>query len=106
MTDHDDHADHDDDEDHHDDELPVFQWSQTEATILGFDAEARFELLTAAQGAADLVVGYDFVTTDVDDPHESHLPRIPRIGCRWPLSSLGRMSGVALPIRGMPTRTR
>ena len=75
--DHDDHGDHDDDEDHHDDELPVFQWSQTEATILGFDAEARFELLTAAQGAADLVVGYDFVTTDVDDPHESHLPRIP-----------------------------
>ena len=65
-----------DDEDHHD-ELPVFQWSQTEATLLGFDAEARFELLTEAQATADLVLGYDWVTTDVDDPHESHLPRIP-----------------------------
>ena len=65
-----------DDEDHHD-ELPVFQWSQTEATLVGFDAEARFELLTEAQATADLVLGYDWVTTDVDDPHESHLPRIP-----------------------------
>ena len=74
--DHDDEEDHHDDEDH-DDELPVFQWSQTEATLLGFDAEARFELLTEAQATADLVLGYDWVTTDVDDPHESHLPRIP-----------------------------
>ena len=55
----------------------MFQWSQTETTILGFDAEARFALLTAAEAAADLIVGYDWVTTDVDDPHESHLPRIP-----------------------------
>lgn len=80
TDDHDD--DHDDEEDHHDDEdrhdeMPVFQWSQTEATLLGFDAEARFELLTEAQATADLVLGYDWVTTDVDDPHESHLPRIP-----------------------------
>ena len=78
----DDHEDEDHhDEDHHDedhhDELPVFQWSQTEATLLGFDAEARFELLTEAEATADLVLGYDWVTTDVDDPHESHLPRIP-----------------------------
>ncbi len=63
-------------EDHHD-ELPVFQWSQTEATLLGVDAEARVELLTDAQASADLVLGYDWVTTDVDDPHENHLPRIP-----------------------------
>ena len=80
--DHDDHEDHEDDEDHHDDddhhdELPVFQWSQTEATLLGFDVEARFELFTEAEATADLVLGYDWVTTDVDDPHESHLPRIP-----------------------------
>ncbi|MYF28625.1 MAG: TonB-dependent receptor [Gammaproteobacteria bacterium] len=67
--------DHDDHEDH--DELPVFQWSQTEATLLGFDAEARVALLTEAQATADLVFGYDWVSTDVDDPHESHLPRIP-----------------------------
>ena len=82
TDDHDDgHDDHHDDEDRHDedrhDELPVFQWSQTEATLLGFDAEARFGLLTEAQATADLVLGYDWVTTDVDDPHESHLPRIP-----------------------------
>ena len=81
IDDHDDHDDHEedhhDDEEHHHDELPVFQWSQTEATLFGFDAEARFELLTEAQATADLVVGYDWVTTDVDDPHESHLPRIP-----------------------------
>ncbi|MCY4057019.1 MAG: TonB-dependent receptor [Gammaproteobacteria bacterium] len=80
--DHDDHDDHEDEEGHHDDEdhhdeLPVFQWSQTEATLLGFDVEARFELLTEAQASADLVLGYDWVTTDVDDPHETHLPRIP-----------------------------
>lgn len=89
TDDHDDHDDqeedhdheeddhHDDEEEDHHDELPVFQWSQTEATLLGFDAEARFALLTDAQATADLVLGYDWVTTDVDDPHESHLPRIP-----------------------------
>ena len=78
----DDHHDDDHhDDDHHDedrhDELPVFQWSQTEATLMGFDAEARFEVVTRSQATADLVIGYDWVTTDVDDPHESHLPRIP-----------------------------
>lgn len=81
----DDHEDDDhdeDDDDHHEDdghhdESPVFQWSQTEATLLGLDAEARFALLTEAQATVDLVFGYDWVTTDVDDPHESHLPRIP-----------------------------
>ena len=73
----DDHDDEDHDHEDHDHELPVFQWSQTKATLLGFDAEARFELLTEAEATADLVLGYDWVTTDVDDPHESHLPRIP-----------------------------
>lgn len=72
-----DHDDHEDEEDHHPDELPVFQWSQTEATLIGLDAEARFALLTEAQATADVVLGYDWVTTDIDDPHESHLPRIP-----------------------------
>ena len=59
------------------DELTVFQWSQTEATFLGLDAEARVQLFADAQATADLVFGYDWVTTDVDDPHLSHLPRIP-----------------------------
>ena len=59
------------------DELTVFQWSQTEATFLGLDAEARVQLFTDAQATADLVFGYDWVTTDVDDPNVSHLPRIP-----------------------------
>lgn len=82
TDDHDEEEDHEDEDDHHDedddhDELPVFQWSQTEATLFGFDAEARFALLTDAQATADLVLGYDWVTTDVDDPHESYLPRIP-----------------------------
>ena len=62
--------------DHHD-ELPVFQWSQTEVTFLGIDAEGRFEVLTTADRTVDLVAGYDWVTTDIDDPGESHLPRIP-----------------------------
>ena len=57
--------------------LPVFQWSQTEATFVGFDAEARAELVTAAEHTVDLIARYDWVATDVDDPHESHLPRIP-----------------------------
>ena len=57
--------------------LPVFQWSQTEATFMGFDAEARAELVTAAEHTVDLIARYDWVATDVDDPHESHLPRIP-----------------------------
>ncbi len=62
--------------DHHD-EMPIFQWSQTEVTFLGIDAEGRFEVLTSADRTVDLVAGYDWVTTDIDDPGESHLPRIP-----------------------------
>jgi len=62
--------------DHHD-ELPVFQWSQTEVTFLGLDAEGRLELLTAGNRTVDLVARYDWVTTDIDDPGESHLPRVP-----------------------------
>ena len=59
------------------DGLPVFQWSQTEATFVGFDAEARAELMAAAERTVDLIARYDRVATDVEDPNESHLPRIP-----------------------------
>lgn len=63
-------------EDEHDG-LEIIQWWQSEATLVGVDAEARIELLTKVRGSADLVIGYDWVTTDIEDPHESHLPRIP-----------------------------
>ena len=64
---------------------PVFQWSQTEATFVGFDAQARAELVTTVgaelvttvERTVDLIVRYDRVATDVEDPNESHLPRIP-----------------------------
>ena len=59
------------------DGLPVFQWSQTEATLVGFDAQARAELVTTAERTVDLIARYDRVATDVEDPNESHLPRIP-----------------------------
>ena len=59
------------------DGLPVFQWSQTEATFVGFDAQARAELVTTAERTVDLIARYDRVATDVEDPNESHLPRIP-----------------------------
>ena len=62
--------------DHHD-ELPVVQWSQTEVTFLGVDAEGRLEVLRAADRTVDFIVRYDWVTTDIDDPGESHLPRVP-----------------------------
>ena len=58
--------------------LPVIQWVQSEATLIGGDLAASLDIFQP-DAALDgkLSFGYDMVRTDLNDPHEKYLPRSP-----------------------------
>lgn len=58
--------------------LPVIQWQQSEATLVGGDIGGGMhfsDLLSDIDGMVS--IGYDLVRTDLKDPHEPYLPRSP-----------------------------
>ncbi len=60
------------------DGLEVLEWSQAEATFVGGDARAAYRFAHESTGMnGRLSLGFDMVQTDLDDPHEDHLPRSP-----------------------------
>ena len=58
--------------------LRLIQWQQSEATLVGGDLGAELEVFSQSRGFEGIIsIGYDMVRTDLDDPHEKHLPRSP-----------------------------
>ena len=66
------------------DELPVLQWSQGDAKIIGMEAEASWTAITWSEGTLTLSAAYDLVEARLDEGSNRNLPRIPPQ--RWTLT--------------------
>jgi len=68
------------------DELPVLQWTQADATLSGFEADATWRALSWQQGGLSLNAGFDSVRARLDSGANRNLPRIPPQ--RWRLGAV------------------
>jgi iron complex outermembrane receptor protein len=59
------------------DELPVFAFTQDDATFVGLDAEVRATVAEWSDGSLALSAQFDTVSGEVDISGNDHLPRIP-----------------------------
>ena len=59
------------------DELPVLQWTQADATISGFEADASWQAMNWQGGGLSLNAGFDFVTARLNSGANRNIPRIP-----------------------------
>lgn len=74
------------------DELPVLQWTQADATISGFEADATWQAMQWQGGSLSLSAGFDAVKARLDSGTNRNLPRIPPK--RWRLGALVDWSGL------------
>lgn len=58
-------------------ELPVLQWSQGDATLSGFEADAAWEVMAWNESTLTISAGFDRVRARLDDGSDRNLPRIP-----------------------------
>jgi iron complex outermembrane receptor protein len=59
------------------DELPVLQWTQADATLSGFEADATWQAMNWQGGGLSLSAGFDTVTARLDSGANRNIPRIP-----------------------------
>ena len=59
------------------DELPVLQWTQADATISGFEADASWQAMNWQRGGLSLNAGFDVVTARLNSGANRNIPRIP-----------------------------
>lgn len=59
------------------DELPVLQWTQADATISGFEADATWQAVNWQGGGMSLNAGFDAITARLDSGANRNIPRIP-----------------------------
>ncbi|MDG2339319.1 MAG: TonB-dependent receptor [Gammaproteobacteria bacterium] len=59
------------------DELPVLQWTQADATISGFEADASWQAMNWQGGGLSLNAGFDVVTARLNSGANRNIPRIP-----------------------------
>lgn len=74
------------------DELPVLQWTQADATLRGFDADATWRAMDWQGGGLTFNAGFDSVRAQLNSGNNRNLPRIPpqrwRLGALFDLDSL------------------
>lgn len=74
------------------DELPVLQWTQADATLRGFDADATWRAMDWQGGGLTFNAGFDAVRAQLNSGNNRNLPRIPpqrwRLGALFDLDSL------------------
>ena len=68
------------------DELPLLQWTQSDATFNGFEIEANWVARSWSGGSLDLSASYDRVRAQLDQGVQRDLPRIPPQ--RWQLGAI------------------
>ena len=68
------------------DELPVLQWTQADATLRGFDADATWRAMDWKGGSLTFNAGFDSVRAQLNSGNNRNLPRIPPQ--RWLLGAL------------------
>ena len=68
------------------DELPVLQWTQADATLRGFDADATWRAMDWQGGGLTFNAGFDSVRAQLNSGNNRNLPRIPPQ--RWRLGAL------------------
>ncbi len=67
------------------DELPVYQWTQADATFMGIEGEASLIVASWKAGALTFTGGFDTVEGELKSGNDRDLPRIPRLGGGWAL---------------------
>lgn len=73
-------------------ELPVLQWTQADASISGFEADATWQAMQWQGGTLSLSGGFDAVTARLDSGVNRNLPRIPPK--RWRLGAVLDWNGL------------
>lgn len=68
------------------DELPVYQWTQGDATFMGVEGEASWQAITWSAGGLTLTGGFDAVDGELARGGDRDLPRIP--ASRWWLGAM------------------
>ena len=80
------------------DELPVFEYRQADASLVGIEAEARIELMDTANGHLHARLFGDFVHAEEDSGN--YLPRIPPlrygVGLHYSLDKLEALVEAAM----------
>lgn len=74
------------------DELPVLQWTQTDATISGIEADASWQAMSWQGGTLTFNAGFDSVRARLDSNANRNLPRIPPQ--RWRLGAIADWNGL------------
>lgn len=78
------------------DELPVYQWTQADATFMGIEGEASLIVASWKAGALTFTGGFDTVEGELKSGNDRDLPRIPP--SRWWLGAMASWGGLEADI--------
>lgn len=78
------------------DELPVYQWTQADATFMGIEGEASLTVASWEAGELRFTGGFDTVEGELKSGNDRDLPRIPP--SRWWLGAMASWGGLEADI--------